>query len=108
VVHAFSSAIGVVNIAYLMGFREIVLVGVDLREKGYFWLAPGEVRPYEKPGLTASSPFTDADDIVATLGRWRGILSREGVSLSVYSAASRLSEVMPVYSPSWRGVGSPA
>jgi hypothetical protein len=96
-VHGFGSIVGVVNFAYLMGWRTIVVAGVDLYDKRYFWLLPDENRPYEKPGLTVDSRFTGADDIVSMLGRWRVLLEAEGTNLRVYNPRSLLATVLPVH-----------
>jgi hypothetical protein len=96
-VHGFGSVFPTTNFAYLMGFRRIVLAGVDLNDKRYFWLAPGELRDVEKPGLTVESRFTGADDIVALMGLWRARLEREGVALSVLNPRSLLAGVLPVF-----------
>jgi len=96
-VHGFNSSISVTNFAYLMGWRRIVLLGVDLRSKSYFWLPPEESRPYEKPGLTASSPFANAEQTRDMLGEWGRLLRAEGRSLSVFSTRSLLAEALPVF-----------
>lgn len=96
-VHGFGSVFPVTNFAYLMGFRRIVLAGIDLNDKRYFWLAPDELRTYEKPGLTVDSTFTGADDIVSLMGAWRVLLEKEGVALSVFNPRSRLASVLPVF-----------
>ena len=96
-VHGFGSVFPVTNFAYLMGFRRIVLVGIDLNDKRYFWLAPDELRTYEKPGLAVDSVFTGADDIVSLMGVWRELLEKEGVALSVFNPGSRLTKVLPVF-----------
>jgi hypothetical protein len=96
-VHGFGSAISVTNFAYLMGWRTIVLAGVDLYDKRYFWLPEGELRSYEKAGLSVTSPFTGAEDMVSMLGQWREILARQGVRLEVLNPRSLLAAVMPVH-----------
>jgi hypothetical protein len=98
-VHGFGSIIDAVNFAYLTGWRQIVLAGVDLNDRRYFWLRPDEMRPYDKPGFTVDSTFLGAENIVSMLGRWRELLAEEGVSLSVYNPRSLLTRVMPVYTP---------
>jgi hypothetical protein len=96
-VHGFGSIVGVVNFAYLMGWRTIVLAGVDLYDKRYFWLPNDEMRSYEKPGVTISSRFVGADDMVSMLGRWRALLAQDGVELFVYNPRSLLAATLPVY-----------
>jgi hypothetical protein len=96
-VHGFGSIISVTNFAYLMGWRTIVLAGVDLNDKRYFWLPPTETRSYEKPGITVGSAFTGADDIVAMLGRWAELFAKEGTRLLAYNPQSLLCRVLPVF-----------
>jgi len=96
-VHGFGSIVGVVNFAYLMGFRTIVIAGVDLYDKRYFWLPADEMRSYEKPGVTISSRFVGADGMVSMLGRWRAQFEQEGVGLFVYNPRSLLASTLPVY-----------
>ncbi len=98
-VHGWSSAISVVNFAVLMGFRRIVLAGVDLYDKGYFWLGEGERRAYEKPGAAAG--FPGAERIVAMLGGWHDLLEPEGIRLQVQNPRSLLAARLPVFD--WNG-----
>jgi hypothetical protein len=96
-VHGASSIFDAVNFAYLMGFRRIVLAGVDLYNKEYFWLSPGETRAYEKPGISAERPFAAAHPIVGNLGEWRAALAAEDVELLVYDPRSLAAETLPVF-----------
>lgn len=102
-----------VNAAVCMGWRRIVLTGVDLYDSRYFWLPPdktyeldtttgllraGDVNPR---GLRADQTHnTVRIGIVETLGRWHDHLARErGITLEVYNPRSLLADVMPVYAP---------
>jgi hypothetical protein len=96
-VHGYGSVVSVTNFAYLMGWRTIVLAGIDLNDKRYFWLPPTETRTYEKPGITVESTFTGAADIVSMLGRWGELFEREGVKLWVHNPHSLLTRVLPVF-----------
>ncbi|MGQ0732902.1 MAG: hypothetical protein ACT4QD_04520 [Acidobacteriota bacterium] len=96
-VHGHGTVVGVVNFAVLMGWRRIVLAGVDLYDKRYFWLPVDEGRSYEKPGLTVESRFTGADDIVEMLGRWRVLLDEAGIDLRVLDSRSLLAGRLPVH-----------
>ena len=97
-VHGFSSVMSVVNFAYLMRWKQIVLVGIDLYDKRYFWLGPDEGRAYEKSGLKYDSRFETANEIVDALGKWREIFEEVGVELFVYNPRSLLTQALPVYS----------
>src|SRR5581483_12096128 len=69
-VHGSSSIFDATNFAYLMGYRRIVLVGVDLYNKEYFWLGPGETRPYEAHRADARRVFLGAEPIVSLMATW--------------------------------------
>jgi hypothetical protein len=96
-VHGSSSIFDATNFAFLMGYRRIVLVGVDLYNKEYFWLAPGETRPYEIGRADAREVFLGAEPIVTLMVRWHEALADDGVDLLVYNARSLLAERIPVF-----------
>jgi hypothetical protein len=101
-----------VNAAYLLGWREIVLVGVDMYDSRYFWGPPDATLEFDAQGRFAaraettehairwSAPHnTAANGMVDLLGAWAGVFAREGVTLSVYNPRSLLARVLPVYPP---------
>lgn len=98
-VHANSTLEECVNFAYLVGWRRIVLVGVDLYDRRYFWLDEDETRSVDvRRDATAEHPHSRASSgMVELLGRWRAAFAREGVELEVYNPRSLLAAVLPVY-----------
>jgi hypothetical protein len=100
-VHGLNSSLDVTNFAYLMGWTTIVVVGVDLYDKEYFWLPPGVTGPGEAPGITALSRFPAADQTVEMFGRWREVMAADGVDLLVYPGRSLLASVLPMFT--WPG-----
>jgi hypothetical protein len=96
-VHGPGSIVGVTNFAYLMGWKTIVLAGIDLYDRRYFWLGPEETLWFERPGMTHQSKFTQSDAIVGQLGQWRALLAAEGVELTVFNPRSLLAKELPVY-----------
>lgn len=98
-VHGAGTLVGCVNFAFAMGWREIVIAGVDLYDSRYFWLPDDQPRPdmVEFRGITQEQPHPVAEALVPYLGGWREWLEREGVRLSVYNRHSLLAHVMPVY-----------
>ncbi len=87
-----------VNLAYLLGWKEIVLVGVDLYDRRYFWLDYQQTRADERPGYESPDGYHYiADATVSIMHRWRELFTRDGVELSVYNPHSLLAQVMPVY-----------
>lgn len=97
-VHGPSSIFDATNLAYVLGFRRIVLAGVDLYDRGYFWLGEGEQRGYEKPAAREAAGFIGADAIVALMASWRDVLERDGVELAVSNPRSLLAAHLPVFS----------
>jgi hypothetical protein len=109
--HAMGTLALAVNIAFCLGWREIVLVGVDLYDSRYFWLPPDETQAMDPAtgalvggernptrGNRAEDPhFTAQAGIVGLIGSWRPILEEAGVTLSVYNPRSLLAEVLPVF-----------
>ena len=98
-VHGSNSLMDVVNFALVLGWREIVIAGVDLYNKEYFWLPPGVTRPDERPIFTAESRWFQADQMIETLRLWRQLVEPSGIRISVYNARSLLAEAIPVYRP---------
>lgn len=93
------SIVPCVNLAYILGFRQIVLVGVDLYDARYFWLPADAVREdmAEWHGTRLGQPHHAAERTIDYLGRWAAHLEKEGVRLSVQNPRSLLARVVPVY-----------
>jgi hypothetical protein len=82
-----------VNFAALMGWRHIVLVGVDLYDRRYFWLGEDEPLPYDR---TVEEPHKTAG-IVNGIREWRDIFEAEGIHLYAYNPRSLLVPTLPVW-----------
>ena len=109
--HSRGTLTDVVNFAYLAGWTDIVLVGVDMYDSRYFFLPPDETlgvdpatgRSVGVPrnqwrGQAAREPHnTLRNGMVELMGEWRQALAAEGVRLSVYNPRSLLAAVLPVY-----------
>jgi hypothetical protein len=98
-VHGTNSLVDVVNFALVLGWREIVIAGVDLYNKEYFWLPTGVARPDEKPIFTADSRWPQADHMIDTFRLWRRLVEPSGVRISVYNPRSLLGEALPIHEP---------
>jgi hypothetical protein len=97
IVHAYNSIVDCVNISYLMGFTRIVLVGVDMYDKQYFFLPKDFTRDWELPGITANSPFPYGQDTKALFQKWHALFASEGIDLRVFNPRSIMAEVMDVF-----------
>jgi hypothetical protein len=96
-VHGAATLVGCVNFAVLMGWREIVLAGVDLYDSRYFWLLRDEARA-DMAGLHPhDQPYPMVPPLVAHLASWVPLLAARGIRLSVYNPRSLLASVMPVF-----------
>jgi hypothetical protein len=109
--HTHGTLADAVNLAALLGWREIVLVGVDLYDSRYFFLEPDQTHGVDVatglPTGAERNPYrgtrydevhgTARAGVVELMGEWREALAADGVELSVYNPRSLLAEVMPVY-----------
>ena len=98
-VHGAGTVVGCVSFGVAMGYRRIVIAGVDLYDSRYFWLPPDVGRPdaLEHKGLTQEARHSTAATIVPYLGRWAEWLKADAVALEVYDARSLLAKVLPVH-----------
>ena len=105
-VHAHGSLADAVNFAFVLGWKTIVLAGVDLYDRRYFWLKPDElradeIRPHAPPPpdlISVNSRHNTADTgLIELLGSWRERFAREGVQLFVYNPRSLLARTVPVW-----------
>ena len=98
VIHTGGTLTDAVSFGYAMGYGSIVLVGVDLYDRRYFWLGEDETRPED---LARDAAHTDvhntARPVVDLMRQWTEFLKERGVSLTVYNPQSLLAEVMDVY-----------
>jgi len=100
--HGESTLMECVNFASLLGWRRIVLAGVDLYDRRYFWLAGEETRSIDTGrGATAADRHARAESgMIDTLRAWRSWLGDRDVELFVYDRRSLLAGPLPVYEPS--------
>ena len=87
-----------VNIAYVLGYKKIVLVGVDLYDSRYFWLGRNEnFEDVLTLGLTYSDSHYTANKVVRGMDIWNTYLIKKGVRVYIYNPHSLLNTVLPVY-----------
>jgi hypothetical protein len=111
--HAPGTLVDVVNCAYCLGWKEIVLVGVDLYDSRYFWLPPDQTLTHDPTGQNIVAGSVNAmrgnrpqdvhntirGGIVELMTGWGAQLADDGVTLSVYNPRSLLADVLPVFEP---------
>ena len=97
-VHGPASLVTAVNFAYALGWKKIVMAGVDLYDRRYFWLGKDETRAVDSiRSSTYKDKHNTADRLVPYLGKWNELMNREGIQLYVYNPRSLLAQVLPVY-----------
>jgi hypothetical protein len=100
-----------VNCAFCLGWRHIVLAGVDLYDSRYFWLPPNQTTTVDRANATVVGAsanalggnrfderhYTTRNGVVELMDQWRVFFAERGVRLSVYNPQSLLAGVLPVY-----------
>lgn len=95
VAHGSGTVTDCINIAAIGGWRHIILVGVDLYGKSYFY----DTDQHQKPEQTQEKHGTVRTGIIQNLAEWHEILAQRGQQLWVYNPLSLLTEVLPLYDP---------
>lgn len=120
--HAVGTLADTVNAAYVLGWKRIVLVGVDLYDSRYFWLPRDQTSTSDPvtglPLAAERNAFrgvrfdelhsTARNGMVDLLSEWRAYLDPLGVELHVYNERSLLAAVLPVYRHEEHAVASAA
>jgi len=97
IVHGFNSVTGMINLAYLLGWKNIVLVGIDMQNHTYFNHDPNTVRAVEKENVTNTSPYTNADKTLELIELWNGEIQPKGINLFSYNPNSLLKKIIPIF-----------
>ncbi len=109
--HAPGTLVDAVNCAFCLGWKEIVLVGIDLYDSRYYWLPPDKTLTYDPTLKSVVSGDVNFDrgnragdrhntvtaGIVDLMGQWHAAFAKDGVRLSVYNPKSLLAEEIPVF-----------
>jgi hypothetical protein len=109
--HAPGTLSDAVNAAYLMGWKNIVLAGVDLYDSRYFFLDQDQTLTQDSATGTIVAGETNAfrgqrfdephntlrGGVVDQMEAWATALAEDGVRLSVLNPRSLLSPVLPTY-----------
>ena len=96
--HCGMTLFDVINISYILGYKKIVLVGVDLYDRRYFWLGRNETRDcLLKSGRTYSNIYDPSGNLIKNMDIWNKYLIKKGVRLYIYNPRSLLNKVLPIY-----------
>lgn len=105
--HGSSTITDCIHLAYLLGFNKIVLCGVDLNDRRYFWNQK-KLRFYDLNGVTSnggeysgennqSESHRSKDGLVKDLRKWNEELKKQEVKLYTLNKKSILSDFLPTY-----------
>jgi hypothetical protein len=98
ITHGAATLLDAINIGYIMGYTELVLCGVDLYDRNYFYLEKDETRDFDKnKGYTARDIHNTSHHIIETLSLWKPELYKRGVKVSVLNEKSLLNSVFDIY-----------
>ena len=108
--HAYGTLSDAVNFAYCLGWKRIVLVGVDLYDSRYFWLKSDQTLAVDEDtgmlipaGTNARGIRFDGKHntvnhgILQGMSMWRRRFEQDQVALEIYNPRSLLSDVLPLY-----------
>jgi hypothetical protein len=108
IAHGASTVIDCINMGYILGFKKIVLCGVDLYDRKYFWHIPN-TSFIPLPGITDAKigeygnsgdqtpKHRSANGLLEQISRCDKELKASGVVLSVLNPHSLLAEILPVH-----------
>ena len=105
--HGSSTITDCIHLAYLLGFKKIILCGVDLNNRRYFWNQK-KLTFYHLNGVTSdggeysgdnnqSESHRSKDSLVRDLKKWNKDLKKQNIKLYTLSAKSALSEFLPTF-----------
>ncbi len=96
--HGPSTLFDCINFAYLLRRRKIVLVGVDLYDRRYFWLEHNQTRRNDMiRDKTYRNKHNTAWETIIWAKRWRKYFQKKGVELYVYNPRSLLVQSLPIF-----------
>jgi len=95
IVHASGTLTDCINLAVIGGWKHIVLVGVDLYGKRYFY----DTDHHVKPEKTDETHGTVRIGIIENMAQWQTALKPYGQQLWIYNPLSLLTQSLPIYDP---------
>ena len=98
IVHLNATLSDAINISYILGYKKIVLVGIDLYDRSYFWIERSETHEVDLTrGKTYSDIHATADNVLRGMAVWNKYLIKRGVRIYIYNPRSLLNKILPIY-----------
>jgi hypothetical protein len=96
--HNYATLFDAINISYILGYKNIILVGVDLYDRRYFWLGKDETHDADlKRNASYSDIHATADNVIKGINEWNTVLLKRGIKLYIYNPHSLLNAILPIY-----------
>jgi hypothetical protein len=96
--HKHTSLEDGVNIAYLLGYKNIILAGVDMYDSRYFWLNKNETRNTDvRMKRTHLNKWGNTNEVCILFKKWIPQMKKEGVNMFVLNPKSLLKVIVPIW-----------
>ena len=110
-VHRVGTLCSTISLAVALGYREIVLVGIDLYDNRYFWLPPDKTFGWSESEQMSGESATTArglevemqhqtatNGVVEIIGQWdKYIRATSGQKISVFNPRSLMTPTVPLF-----------
>lgn len=109
-IHKNGTLVDALTFGYYMGYKEIILVGIDLYDNQYFWVPKGKTVKFSKQhkreiesdetirGVKAKDPHNTVNNgIIDLINNWNIYFKKKDITLSVYNPKSLLNKVLPIF-----------
>ena len=96
--HGSATLFDAINISYILGYKEIVLVGVDLYDSKYFNLPNDKTREFD---LNRNRKNTDihgtAPHVIEGIVKWKEFFKKKGINIFVENPKSLIANEIDIY-----------
>lgn len=107
-VHGPGTLVDAINLSYIMGFKKIVLVGVDLYDSRYFFIGDDGADPASSRDHNGMEAYhihnTVNGGLLKLIDLWARQFAQEGIELQAYNPRSLLTQVLPIFDRGQLGI----
>lgn len=110
-VHGVGTLCSTISLAVALGYREIVLVGIDLYDNRYFWLPPDKTLGWSETEQKAVASDTTArglevkmqhntvnNGVIELIGEWdKHLRATSGQEISIFNPRSLMARTLPLF-----------
>ena len=94
--HGKATLIDAINISYLLGYKKIILAGVDLYDRRYFFLNKDETRGIDKLRGANFSDKHNTSHLIDKMEKLSNEYNKKGISLFILNEKSLLNKNLPI------------